>query len=121
MAQDALLGGGGDAVGIGGLDLDLQEHLQEGDATVALAPELGQHPVQVEVVGLAPIEQLDSGGAQVRRQIHALHDRLRQGNLPWRDPAIGLGHVAQHREGGGKEGGLDPLPITGVHFLRALE
>ena len=111
--QDALLGGGGQAIGVGGLDLDLDEHLQQGGAAVALPSELRQDPVQIEVIRLALIEQGNGGGAGLRGEIHAPDHRFRQGDLLGRHPAIGLGHMAEDGEGGGEEGGLYPLAVTG--------
>ena len=110
--QDVLLGGGGQAVGVSGLDLDLDEHLQEGGAAMTLPPELLQHPIQVEVVRLTLVEQGDGGGAGLRGKLHAPDHRLGQGDLLGRHPAIGLGHVAEDGEGGGEKGGLNPLAVA---------
>ena len=81
VEQQPLLGGIKPAVGISGLQLDLDEHLDEGTASMAFPAELIQHIVEREVFLFTLVEQSNSGTAHLGIEFHLLHHRFRQGDL----------------------------------------
>ena len=96
----------------GCLNLNLEEHPQQGGSPVALATKLLQHLVQGKVCFLAFLEKVNRRFFLGIIEPHLLHQTASGLDFMLRDPAVRLGDVAHHREGRGEKRRLGALEMS---------